>query len=137
MHKYGRYYLIIESNSLLFIRFLKHFNAIILLCLFEIIGGTLLFFNRKAGWMIAMIALLTDLLLPAVRMLLKKTRLTDFFEKDDQIILVIVCWFILFSSLLVIMCLKPFRFTDNENIFSYCRSFSFLINCLRISYMKT
>jgi hypothetical protein len=49
------------------------------------------------------------LLLPAVRMLLKKTRLTDFFEKDDQIILVIVCWFILFSSLLVIMCLKPFR----------------------------
>lgn len=109
MHKYG-YYPIIEPNSLLFIRFLKHFYAIILLCLFEIIGGTLLFFNRKAGWMIAMIALLTDSLVPVVvRMLLYKTRWTDFFDIDDLPTLVIICWFIFFSSLLVIMCLKPFR----------------------------
>jgi hypothetical protein len=99
--------------------FLRHTNASILIFLAAIFGGILLFLNRKVGWIIAMIALLSYTLLIVTNILFDRKRFTMTLDQDDHPILLIVGLSLIFAVPLVIMILKPFRLKYSPTMKTY------------------
>jgi hypothetical protein len=117
--RYGHYHQTGRPGSVLLFGFLKRYNAVILICFTEIVAGVLMLFNQKKGWMFAIIALVSDLLFPAISLLSERTETTRLFDKNDNLIFFYVGWFLVFGSMLAFMLLKAVRFKYAPTIKTY------------------
>jgi hypothetical protein len=116
--RYGHCHQTGRPVSVVLFGFLKHYNAVILICFTEIVAGFLILFNQKTGWMFAIITLVSDLLFPAIRLLSERTETTRLLDKNDNLIFY-VGWFLVFGSMLAFMLLKAVRFKYAPTIKTY------------------
>jgi hypothetical protein len=88
---------------------LLHFYASLIVSIASIISGILLLSNKKTGWIIAIIVLLTEALYPVLFILLHKVNPTTPYETDVNLILYGAIWCLIFATQLSLLLLKPFR----------------------------
>lgn len=94
---------------------LLHFGVPLIVSIAAIISGILLLFNKKTGWVIAIIVLLTEALFPVLFLILYKVKPVTPYETDVNLVLFGAIWCLIFATMLSLLLLKPFRLKYSPN----------------------
>jgi len=100
-------------------RVLFHFGVPLIVCIASIISGILLLSNKKTGWIIAIIVLLTETLYPVSFILLHIVKPTTPYKTDVKLILFGAIWSLIFAIMLILLLLKPFRLKYSPSSATY------------------